>query len=51
MVLIGSNSLDTVRRAHTNGFDGTAALELLAIYVATVTVGIIAIGYLFDLIV
>jgi predicted metal-dependent HD superfamily phosphohydrolase len=29
VVLIGSDSLDTVRRTHANEFDGTAALERL----------------------
>ena len=29
VVLIGSDSLDTVRRTHANYFDGTAALERL----------------------
>ncbi len=29
VVLIGSDSLDTVRRTHANHFDGTAALERL----------------------
>jgi predicted metal-dependent HD superfamily phosphohydrolase len=29
LVLIGSDSLDTVRRTHANYFDGTAALERL----------------------
>jgi len=29
VVLIGSDSLDTVRRTHANDFDGTAALERL----------------------
>ena len=29
VVLLGSDSLDTVRRTHANHFDGTAALERL----------------------